>query len=805
MATAATGGKTAVVAVHGIADQKPGETVEQLAQLLCHGEPGEALFEVGEAREVRIPVTRLEVQASSTEVFRGFSRWQKDAKAKKVKSSDLNSYFLSRLKKLPDEDMQYRSSCIGVEHCKTGAQVDLFEMYWADLSRLGQGGLAVLNSLFHLPMSLSSLSADVVDQAVARSPDSGALVGLRWLYASSAWLLRGPALLIQLCMLLLLLPGGFSAVPDAARGNVLLLLFCGGAFALVFWIWAQIRRAKLRRAKLLGLLFFANVGLAVYTFLNGESDWIYLGVIVVLMTVAGGWLVRSYSQVMHGYIERVGYVLIFGTVVVLLLAVRYPFTEPFSLQQMRGDSLKTWEILFLAFLVVWAAFVVLQLVAIAWGLAFRWRFTTEQAVKDSLYTAQLGLVTATALFLTPSLVLWSALGQLLGRWLQEPYLALLPGKHCTGAAFLAQWIGQFNAPYLAPLSGKHCTGEVFLAQWVGQFNEPFLLLVVSAGVLVIAGLVVLAPSLLEEISPSGSKGFSAQDAPKWASRLGRWLSVASCVFGFVVRVGLPLGAVIGGVCYLYFLYLLSTGASALLGDTGSALMFAGKWLVGGTATVMAFGGRFVRTVGRLRAGLDAVTDVSNYFEDPSDGQSPRARIFSRYNSLLCYLRKHDYQRIVIVAHSQGTVISADLLRYLSMHPSLEEKPSLITVGSPLRALYAKFFPLPYEWMDEKPKKFEDAKPTAAEIGVSHWVSGCCSGDYVGRFLWTPEERKKDKDGASTDGASWDGQRTASYGDRTEFCLGAGGHTHYFSPDARALAQQIERLAVQGEVAFDQAF
>jgi len=31
------------------------------------------------------------------------------------------------------------------------------------------------------------------------------------------------------------------------------------------------------------------------------------------------------------------------------------------------------------------------------------------------------------------------------------------------------------------------------------------------------------------------------------------------------------------------------------------------------------------------------------------------------------------------------------------------------------------------------------------------------------------------------------------GDRTEFCLGAGGHTHYFSNDAVALAVEIDRL------------
>lgn len=32
-------------------------------------------------------------------------------------------------------------------------------------------------------------------------------------------------------------------------------------------------------------------------------------------------------------------------------------------------------------------------------------------------------------------------------------------------------------------------------------------------------------------------------------------------------------------------------------------------------------------------------------------------------------------------------------------------------------------------------------------------------------------------------------------DRSEFCLGAGGHTRYFSNDALVLGLEIERLAV----------
>jgi hypothetical protein len=117
--------------------------------------------------------------------------------------------------------------------------------------------------------------------------------------------------------------------------------------------------------------------------------------------------------------------------------------------------------------------------------------------------------------------------------------------------------------------------------------------------------------------------------------------------------------------------------------------------------------------------------------------------------------------------------------------------ALVTVGSPLRDQYAERFPLLYRWMGSRKPGFADARPAAADIGATEWVNACRSGDYVGRFLWTPD----------TDPARFaiatvraDGRVAAQRaGDRTEFCLGAGGHTHYFSDDAAALAAEIERL------------
>src|SRR5262249_47627776 len=50
----------AVVVVHGIADQRAGQTVRELARLLCHGGAGEPRYAQGEMHEVLVPVARLE-------------------------------------------------------------------------------------------------------------------------------------------------------------------------------------------------------------------------------------------------------------------------------------------------------------------------------------------------------------------------------------------------------------------------------------------------------------------------------------------------------------------------------------------------------------------------------------------------------------------------------------------------------------------------------------------------------------------------------------------------------------------------
>ena len=393
---------------------------------------------------------------------------------------------------------------------------------------------------------------------------------------------------------------------------------------------------------------------------------------------------------------------------------------------------------------------------------------------------------STALFAMLSLVLWSVVSYVAGHALND--------LNYQGVVF----------------SNGNRSAAIFLDDRVQSLGGFFTPLVFAFTLLAAAGLLVLAPALLEELSPS--KNLDARGprrgAAVWSERLGDWLGGGMRRLNSTFIWLVPLGAIGGGLFYLAFVFqqfAFSTGmaggfplwlAGWLENIPGETLVAVGKWLAGGAVTIVALGSRFTQTFGRLRVAIDAVLDIDNYFADPPNRQPPRPRIFSRFASLLAYLRDSGYQRIVIVAHSQGTVISADLLRYLHVKQRMPEvvgaiPVSLVTVGSPLRDLYAERFPLLYGWMGSNNGGFATAAPSAADIGATEWVNACRSGDYVGRFIWTPPGDAKRFRIAAVDA---DGKVNAQRaGDRTEFCLGAGAHTHYFSNDAVALAAEIDRL------------
>jgi hypothetical protein len=157
--------------------------------------------------------------------------------------------------------------------------------------------------------------------------------------------------------------------------------------------------------------------------------------------------------------------------------------------------------------------------------------------------------------------------------------------------------------------------------------------------------------------------------------------------------------------------------------------------------------------------------------------NPKARICGRYVSLLRHicLRAENgnpyYDAIVVIAHSQGTVITSDLFRFLkreqAVDPDLDrffKMPKvLFTMGSPLRQLYGQRFPYLYDY------GHAGADPNT--LGVKKWVNYYRAGDYIGRGLWI----------SGTDGR------------RQDRCIGPGAHTHYWDHTAIDVARELDAL------------
>jgi hypothetical protein len=283
-------------------------------------------------------------------------------------------------------------------------------------------------------------------------------------------------------------------------------------------------------------------------------------------------------------------------------------------------------------------------------------------------------------------------------------------------------------------------------------------------------------------------------------------------------------------CFLY------PEAAAKFHLTEEILGISATFLVASTTTLIAFRGRLNRVLLGFRSLLDVVLDVDNYMRKRPVDDNPSARIYSRYVSVLRYLcnwkdpqDNRGYDAILIVAHSQGTVITADLLRFLKRETKRKSDPALsrlvngelpiyfFTMGCPLRQLYGLGFPHLYNWArhydnnpwTRKPHKPDcidkDQKPKPTNLlGVTRWVNTFRSGDYIGRYLWRgdccdyqwfiPAERGEDDTTWTSDHhdhpvhISEDKAHT-----RREFCLGGGAHTHYWDGTSDQVAAEINIL------------
>lgn len=169
----------------------------------------------------------------------------------------------------------------------------------------------------------------------------------------------------------------------------------------------------------------------------------------------------------------------------------------------------------------------------------------------------------------------------------------------------------------------------------------------------------------------------------------------------------------------------------------------------------------------LSVGLGVAKDIAGYFSEEPDRQQDgnmQPVLRQRINNRLCTVASNlveaeDPDEIVIISHSQGTVVAVEVLRdglldaFLTMKDM--KKLSLVTMGSPVGHIYSHYFPTRFGLIDHMKGK------------ISGWTNIYRIDDFVGTEIG-------DKDG------DWPVNRPVE----------PKGHTGYWADDqVRAILEE----------------
>jgi hypothetical protein len=710
--------KVAVVAVHGVADQTPSSSARSIADLLCADPQGRYT----EFTEVPLRIPRKPMEAGG-EPAEPALRYMHGQLVDYVNNDAGSVYETIRL------EGKGRDGKPGV---------DVYEVYWADLSRIGEGTYRLFAELYQLLLHLPSLGRNTIEKACEANRNrvwrDAALLAA---WSVGIFTIVIPLLNVVLLSLVLValsaeIPPGTAQAAVAAAVPTMALL---GAGTLL------LSRKRLPRPLVFyGLpLLIVGAGTAFAIWLT-KSDYLYRWVGVEAVFAAIGvsvYLAWKYSVMK----PRAIWFAIPASVIASEFAVYHLFTHDPSEAGVYAAAIDTARVVVGAVGAAWLllAVLIVLMTIVSWFAA---RFASHDwtLARRAAWTGRFAITFSAALFSTLTLSIWFLI--------------------TTGVGELMPADGYPPDTLLDILKEQAAGLEITSAALFLFF---------------IAAIWAATPSIVQEVAPP------RPDAP--SDTVGRWLSR-----------GILLVAAAGNLLPLAFAVLLVLGLLSYDSEAFIVPVLAVCAAVVGAILTMK------NLTTSIRAIVDILLDVDNYMRESPGDATPRAKIAERFVSVLRYLCAQGYERIVIVAHSQGTVISADVLRYLQAVPDpdvCKAEFRLFTMGSPLRQMYATAFPYLYSWIDtpaaaNPPQPFQianDAPPDPAGINVTQWVNAYRSGDYVGRHLWLD---------ADTYGNLWKrmNPREVAWslcGNRFQFCLGAGAHTHYWNRHGRDVGEYIAEM------------
>jgi hypothetical protein len=764
-------------------------------------------------------------------------------------------------------------------------QVHIYDAHYSDLSKQQNSIVSFFFAFYQLLFHLGGLSLLAVYWAEAENTeDSGHRWRLRWRLLSTIHAVSVRLLIMFIPLLnLSLLAIGISAFADKLDG--LAAMISGGTLSallgLAFVVWWQREAGSPRRPVLWAAIPFIGIcgGIALFTTLASLDRWcppaprFHTRVVVltwlVLAGIGVGLIGYQFSKMRPGAC-LVACATYFGNVGFFLW---YFFRFSHSNSGFAAPAVfVTTRLLFGEMALCWL--LCLFSAMGFWLLGLFCKATTVDEdrkcrARSALRTGRLAFAIPASLFLVVTLALWSGIVSYGSHKLHifETVSDLTQQPEWFGSKYVSWlipdvkevdvWVNRVNGPESSaqgapPALCGTCTGvkpepEKVSCPW-DNYLTGLLLMSMTPGIpitLVLLGFSFLllvctvAPSVLYEISP-----LSAQESTNAKARAaGDWLSRG--LDNTAVLVRLAWFAIVPVQLAFGILHLLSWH-NVLPQDSSicNFVVFMSEStlpLIKGTGTIVVISAAAV-AAGLLKYGstiLDTILDVDNYLRISPKEETPRACIAERCTSLLRYIAAplHDrgYDRLIIVGHSLGSLVTADLLRFLktSYHPRKNGKrphacdptlnaygfngsePSIpiyfLSMGNPLRQLLNRFFPHLYAWVARQPDnsspvtELTDAGdtpmaqipagslPNPRSMCVKGWLNAYRSGDYVGRFLWLGPWLARNQDancgGDVFVGKGGDGGPAT----RAEMCIGIGAHTHYWDRTAPDIAAVLETL------------
>ncbi len=175
--------------------------------------------------------------------------------------------------------------------------------------------------------------------------------------------------------------------------------------------------------------------------------------------------------------------------------------------------------------------------------------------------------------------------------------------------------------------------------------------------------------------------------------------------------------------------------------------------------------------------LDLVQDAVRFFDGGQRGFVEA--VVQRQRNVLEAARRNGVERVLVVAHSQGTLVAAALLRSEGEEGRIvrDQVTGFVTLGSPLNSIYARWMPN-VAHLACTAMICDDLAPCFRKNLYFH-------SDYVGRRMWHADGVPRHCDARNVG---------------EDIALGYGGHTRYFdlSIPATERVGEVIRAELPGE-------